>query len=89
MDDRLVDELARAKFLMRYFSQQELSRANISKVDVDEDWPSSDYIAWNNLLENEKNMWIVMAATWLKNLKAHRPEQYNILTSNWKSIDNE
>ena len=89
MDERLLTELARAKFLMRYFSQQGLSKANISKVDVDDDWPRSDYAAWSNLPQEEKNKWISIAETWLSDLKNYRQNQYNILTFNWKSIDSE
>lgn len=87
--DRLINNIARAKFLMRVFSTQSLTKAGILNSSLEKNWPHSDYDAWKFLSDKGKLKWQDEARLWLSNLEKHRPAQYNILVSNWKDIDND
>lgn len=89
MNERLVYNIARAKYLMRLFTTAKLKNAAMLQVHLDKHWPSSDYEAWNSLCEDEKQVWKDEAVSWLYSLQGRRPEQFQILISNWKDIDHE
>lgn len=87
-ESTLVEHLARAKFLMRVFTTAKLKNAVTLFNNIDSNWPASDYEYWHGLNTDERQKWISRAEAWLSDLKTLRPNQYQVLLSGWKNIDN-
>jgi len=87
-DYKLIEGIARAKFLMRTFAKANLK--NASKLlgnGLDSNWPSSDYDRWCEVSSEEKRLWVEDSIAWLNDLRDKRPIQYSILINNWMNID--
>jgi len=87
-DEKLIEGIARAKFLMRTFAKANLKNASrLLSNGLDNEWPGSDYSKWKAISKEEKKIWIEDSIEWLNDLRDKRPIQYYILINNWRDID--